>query len=258
MSGSEAQTRQSVVLTDDEYARLSAQAGLNVKQRPGMGGRTLSYIDAREVMDRLDEVIGPNRWCDSYRQLEGPGFPVQCTLTLFAPEGDVSTFRTDVGYCNNPQSPEPEALKSAYSDAFKRAAVKFGIGRFLYQDPEPVVASQRPAPAPAPRPQQSGGSAYAQEARQAIQSAPSRPANGAPMPASEPQLKAIYAIARGNGYGDGEEHALARAKFGVTSLKELSRRQASELIDALKAGVRPGPVGEVEAVNPDDLPFDDV
>ncbi len=79
------------------------------------------YVDARAVLDRLDEVVGTHGWQDSYEVLyahEG-NFAVKCRLTVM----DVT--KEDVG--------EGDSLKAAFSDALKRAAVKFGIGRFLYR-----------------------------------------------------------------------------------------------------------------------------
>jgi hypothetical protein len=79
------------------------------------------YVDARTVLDRLDEVLGPSGWADSYEVLEAreANYGVRCRLTLL----DIA--KEDVG--------EGDSLKSAFSDALKRAAVKFGIGRYLYR-----------------------------------------------------------------------------------------------------------------------------
>lgn len=79
------------------------------------------YVDARTVLDRLDEVLGPSGWADSYEVLEAKeaNYAVRCRLTLL----DIA--KEDVG--------EGDSLKAAFSDALKRAAVKFGIGRYLYR-----------------------------------------------------------------------------------------------------------------------------
>lgn len=56
------------------------------------------------------------------------------------------------------------------------------------------------------------------------------------LPATEPQVKAIYAIARGAQMLDEAElDARCRERYGCVP-NELSRRQASEFIDALKLG----------------------
>jgi len=78
------------------------------------------YIDARDVMDRLDEVVGHDGWFDQYQILvhERDRWVIECTLTVNG------VPKVDVG--------EGDAPKDAYSDALKRAAVKHGIGRYLY------------------------------------------------------------------------------------------------------------------------------
>lgn len=80
------------------------------------------YVDARIVADRLDEVVGHAGWHDQYdllalKQGDEP-YAVMCRLTV------KGVTKQDVG--------EGDSLKAAFSDAFKRAAVKFGIGRYLY------------------------------------------------------------------------------------------------------------------------------
>lgn len=79
------------------------------------------YVDARTVLDRLDETVGPDGWQDHYEVLaekEG-NYAVKCRLTL------LEVSKEDVG--------EGDSLKAAFSDALKRAAVKFGVGRYLYR-----------------------------------------------------------------------------------------------------------------------------
>ncbi|MBI2760953.1 MAG: hypothetical protein HYX51_05955 [Chloroflexi bacterium] len=63
-----------------------------------------------------------------------------------------------------------------------------------------------------------------------------RPENRPVLPATEPQIKAIFAIARGaQAMDDAEVEARCKELYGVTP-SALSRRQASEFIDALKGG----------------------
>lgn len=86
----------------------------------------LAYISARPVMDRLDEVMGPINWRDSYHV--GPQGGVLCRLEL---RFDGEWIAKEDGADNS----EMEAVKGGLSDAFKRAAVKWGIGRYLYDLP---------------------------------------------------------------------------------------------------------------------------
>jgi hypothetical protein len=94
------------------------------------GNRALAvaYVDARAVQDRLDEVLGVVGWQDAY-ELQPDG-AVACTLSIRCGADWVS--KTDVG-APSEQPDEGDRKKAAYSDALKRAAVKFGVGRYLYR-----------------------------------------------------------------------------------------------------------------------------
>jgi hypothetical protein len=90
----------------------------------------LAYIDCRVIQDRLDEVLGVENWMDEYEILTDGS--VMCRLKLRM-NGDWVT-KTDVGSPSE-QPDSGDRLKAAFSDALKRAAVKFGIGRYLYRLP---------------------------------------------------------------------------------------------------------------------------
>lgn len=84
----------------------------------------VAYIDARDVMDILDEVVGQLGWKDEYRETVSG---VVCRLSLYSDLTKEWIHKEDKG-----METDVESEKGAYSDAFKRAAVKWGIGRFLY------------------------------------------------------------------------------------------------------------------------------
>jgi hypothetical protein len=85
-------------------------------------GMALAYIDARDVMRRLDEVLGPENWQDRY---EYYGSTAICYLSVRI--GDEWIVKAD-----GAGDTAVEAEKGRISDAFKRAAVKWGVGRYLY------------------------------------------------------------------------------------------------------------------------------
>jgi len=87
--------------------------------------QALAYIDARDVMDRLDEVCGPEGWEDSY--VETSRGRVICTISIKNAEGAWVSKSDGAGDTDH------EGEKGGISDAFKRAAVKWGIGRYLYR-----------------------------------------------------------------------------------------------------------------------------
>ena len=104
------------------------QQPMPTRDRPGRGGRKFEYITARQAAERLDTVVGCGNWSSAFRVLDLEHGAVECTLTV------CEVSKADVGYPNDADNdPEDEPLKAAYSDAFKRAAVQFGIGRWLYQ-----------------------------------------------------------------------------------------------------------------------------
>src|SRR5215467_15209415 len=119
------------VLTQQLLAPFEAN---EVKFKPAVvtGNRALAlpYVDARVIQDRLDEVLGVAGWQDEYECL--PDGSVVCRLRLRL--GDEWITKMDVG-APSEQPDEGDRRKAAFSDALKRAAVKFGIGRYLYRLP---------------------------------------------------------------------------------------------------------------------------
>ena len=124
----------------DELTRKLAApfAAGEVKFKPAVvsGNRALAlaYIDARVIQDRLDEVLGVAGWQDEYECL--PDGAVVCKLHLRL--GEQWVTKVDVGG-QSEQPDEGDRRKAAFSDALKRAAVKFGIGRYLYRLPSQWV-----------------------------------------------------------------------------------------------------------------------
>ncbi len=94
------------------------------------GNRALAaaYLDARAVMQRLDSVFGVGGWKDRYEVVNGGS--VVCTLSVRVDGEWVE--KTDVGSPSE-QPDDGDKLKAAFSDALKRAAIKLGIGRYLYR-----------------------------------------------------------------------------------------------------------------------------
>lgn len=97
-------------------------------------GMALAYIDARLVMNRLDQVLGPDNWSsqvflgDSGRVVVGIGIRRSPTSLELVWKFD-GAGATDV-----------EGDKGGISDGLKRAAVQWGIGRYLYSVEAPWVA----------------------------------------------------------------------------------------------------------------------
>jgi hypothetical protein len=125
--------------TADQAKAIARQLALpftpsEVRYKPGAISGTralaLAYVDARVVQTRLDAVLGLDGWSDSYLPL--PSGSVVCRLRCRI--GKRWIARSDVGG-PSAQDDEGDRTKAAFSDALKRAAVKFGVGRYLYQLP---------------------------------------------------------------------------------------------------------------------------
>jgi hypothetical protein len=103
-------------------------ARLKWKPQVVKGDRALAmpYISASDVANRLDKAAGIAGWRDSYEVL--PCGAVVCTLSLLA--GGVWISKQDVGSPSE-QPDEGDRVKAAFSDALKRAAAKWGVGRYL-------------------------------------------------------------------------------------------------------------------------------
>jgi hypothetical protein len=82
----------------------------------------VAYIDSRDVQDLLDKVVGPENWQCKYEEIKGNLF---CSIGIFS--NGQWIWKSDCGTESNVDKEKGEA-----SDSFKRAAVKWGVGRFLY------------------------------------------------------------------------------------------------------------------------------
>lgn len=105
----------------------------------------LAYLDARDVMDRLDEVCGMGGWGSKTGWSDGKklecSIGIKITPTVFDCQTNKIEFPGEwVWKSNGAGDTSVEADKGAFSDAFKRAGVMWGIGRYLYQTPNWWVA----------------------------------------------------------------------------------------------------------------------
>lgn len=86
----------------------------------------VNYIDSRQVQDRLDEVCGPDNWQNDFKLIDGNLYG-GIGINVENEGGDKWVWKWDVGTESN-----QDAEKGNASDSFKRAAVQWSIGRFLY------------------------------------------------------------------------------------------------------------------------------
>lgn len=107
----------------DDLEHRIAQSGMTKQGKPW--AKTLAFITARGVQSRLDDLLGPGNWQVRYRR-EGEGF--LCTLSLRLP-GTTEWITKE----NGAPDSDVEPYKGGLSDSMKRAAVEWGIGRYLYR-----------------------------------------------------------------------------------------------------------------------------
>jgi hypothetical protein len=199
----------------DLFAALAAPFEPHELKVRSQQGRQLHYITARTVMNRLDSVLGPENWWDEFVPSENS---VLCRLTIRLPDGSTLTKGDAGGYAGMADSGDDD--KSGYSDAFKRAAVKFGVARYLYRDGVPSFVAE-PALAPAP----------------VTEVAPvSAPANaGAAEPAPAPAGGQSQRTAAGNnsGYGNGNSNPPRSGKALFAWTREQEQRYQVGLLKYL-------------------------
>ena len=98
-------------------------------------GLAMAYVDSRAVQQRFDEVCGPADWRNEFR--EGPGGGVLCGISVRIDREDgTAEWVTKWDGADNSQV---EAVKGGLSGSMKRAAVQWGVGRYLYEIPTPWV-----------------------------------------------------------------------------------------------------------------------
>jgi hypothetical protein len=83
----------------------------------------LAYVTNRAIMDRLDEVCGPENWRNEFATAPDSG--VLCGISIRCGDEWVTKY-------DGAQNTQVEAVKGGLSGAMKRAGVQWGIGRYLY------------------------------------------------------------------------------------------------------------------------------
>lgn len=105
-----------------------------------------AYADPRAYSDRLNEVVGPSGWKVSYNvftmdPIPNPAAKNKYDAFLFKGKVLVVASLVIEGVGQNSGTGESDAvdenaITSAEAQAFKRAAIRFGLGRYLYNLPK--------------------------------------------------------------------------------------------------------------------------
>ncbi|MDU1953607.1 MAG: Rad52/Rad22 family DNA repair protein [Atlantibacter hermannii] len=99
--------------------------------------KVLAYVTNRAIMKRLDEVCGKAGWRNEYRDIPNNG-GVECGISIKVESEWITKW-------DAAENTQVEAVKGGRSGAMKRAAVQWGIGRYLYNLEEgfATVSTQR-------------------------------------------------------------------------------------------------------------------
>ncbi|MCU4862803.1 Rad52/Rad22 family DNA repair protein [Bacillus cereus] len=115
------------------------QLGWKVTNTFESQGRFFAYVapfvDARAIQDRFDEVFGIDNWQVSYEKWGEKA--TKCTISVFLNERWISKE-------DGSEESDYSSVKGGFSNSLKRAAVLWGVGRYLYNiKPTKVELSTR-------------------------------------------------------------------------------------------------------------------
>lgn len=90
-----------------------------------------AYVDSRAIQKRLDEVVGRENWQNEFETVTGADNKSTahiCKLSIYYKERGEWITKSDGAGCT-----DVEPIKGGLSNAFKRSASMWGIGRYLYE-----------------------------------------------------------------------------------------------------------------------------
>jgi hypothetical protein len=185
----------------------------------------LAYITSRAVMNRLDEVVGPANWRDQYAP--GPDGGVICGLSLRIDGEWITKW-------DGAENTNFEAVKGGLSDALKRVAVKWGIGRYLYATPPLWVPCQQRGKTVVID-QQAARNMFVRAVGSQAPVAPQIPQGIAvpapsPQPVSAPTNGGLQPAPRPNGNGNGKQRDPMTAFWSAVNAQGLSREKGQNLL----------------------------
>lgn len=102
---------------------------INNSNRPKTSVFCVPYFDARDLEDRLDNVLTPTGWQDDYKQVKNTMF---CGIGIKIEDGWLWKWGAGVEV-ENYNNDDNIKLKGEASDALKLAGVKWGIFRDVYR-----------------------------------------------------------------------------------------------------------------------------
>ena len=217
------------------------------RQKTADGAWKTIELDYMEVKWRLFWLRTEHP--DAHIDTELHTLDLERSLAVFKATVSIPDRGSATGWGSETADDWRDFIEKAETKAIGRALAALGFGTQFCEDHAFDPTSERVVDAPVQRPTQpaasrAGGAPASSAATPRAASAPAQ--SGTPTaaasggswtdrPATEPQIKAIYAVARGAcDMVDMEIEEWCRSRYGCLPA-ELSRRQASEAIDALKS-----------------------
>lgn len=223
-------------------------------------GYDTTGIGYQHIANRLCSVVGVGGFrahrTVTVKEFTRPNgrqaFEAICDLTLELGrwvDGKFVTFAEALADGGHVAASEADARKGAYTNAFKKAAAFFGVGRQAYEgtidddslpgdidtNVAPVMKVVRAPTAQSPSAPVQVPPGYTRTATTA--DAPSQPPERNRL--SSKQLAAVWSMARKLGVDQSGFRAQVKQRYGA-QLEFLSRQQASELITSLNAQLHNG------------------
>lgn len=221
-----------------ELVRTQLQQGRDYGTIPGAGDRKVLLKPGAEKITVLLGLRSRFEIAGKVEDFEGGFFAYLVKCSLIAPNGEVVTEGLGQANTKERRYARQDAytlantvLKMARKRALVDAALTVGSLSDLFtqdvEDPEDVAAIAASRSEAYPLPREAHQEAYAK----------ARGDDDDP-PATDNQRKAIFAVSRKAGMTDEELRALVVERYGKASTRELSKSEASELIERLDSTVR--------------------
>ena len=103
---------------------------LRTSKKDPTRAQVAAYVDSRAIQNRLDAVVGRENWQNTFESVVGSNNGTTahiCRISIYYPERGEWITKSDGAGCT-----DVEPIKGGLSNAFKRAASMWGMGRYLY------------------------------------------------------------------------------------------------------------------------------
>lgn len=120
---------EALVKLEEEFRAEDIEFRVGSTSKDKSKGMALPYITNRAIMQRLDQAVGKGFWKNEYQSWHNGSQLCGISVKVIYDDGNSEWItKWDGAECS-----DIEPIKGGLSDAMKRAAVQWGIGRYLYE-----------------------------------------------------------------------------------------------------------------------------